>query len=106
MPSRTGHRHVAGRTTHIDIDDLGAGAFGDPRTFRHPACLAARELNDMRAYSGRLAPQPRHWAAIFTRSSLAVISETTNPAPRAAVKRRKGASVTPDIGARMTRLAS
>src|SRR6266849_9542139 len=41
-----------------------------------------------------------------TRSSLAVISDTTRPAPSAAVKRRKGASVTPDIGARRTRLAT
>src|SRR5215468_10732631 len=39
------------------------------------------------------------------RSSLAVISETTRPAPRPAAIRRKGASVTPDIGARKTRLA-
>ncbi|OIQ64795.1 hypothetical protein GALL_536530 [mine drainage metagenome] len=42
----------------------------------------------------------------FTRSSLAVISETTSPAPSAAVRRRKGASVTPDMGARKTRLAT
>src|SRR6476469_1317732 len=42
----------------------------------------------------------------LTRSSLAVISETTRPAPKAAVKRRKGASVTPDIGARRTRFAT
>src|SRR5205823_14790266 len=41
----------------------------------------------------------------LTRSSLAVISEITRPAPSAAVKRRNGASVTPDIGARRTGLA-
>src|SRR3954464_10189273 len=41
-----------------------------------------------------------------TRSSLAVISETTRPAPSDAAKRRNGASVTPDIGARNTRLAN
>src|SRR5436190_10526418 len=40
----------------------------------------------------------------LTRSSLAVISEITRPAPSAAVKRRNGASVTPDIGARRTGL--
>src|SRR5580658_1280876 len=42
----------------------------------------------------------------LTRSSLAVISDTTRPAPSAAAKRRKGASVTPDMGARKTRLAT
>src|ERR1700754_2541573 len=41
-----------------------------------------------------------------TRSSLAVISETTRPAPSRAASRRKGASVTPDMGARRTRLAT
>jgi len=40
------------------------------------------------------------------RSSLAVISDTTRPAPRRATKRRKGASVTPDIGAKITGLGS
>ena len=57
-------RHMARRTAHIDIDDFGAGGFGDPRAFRHPSGLAARELNDMRTYSGRLASQPRHRPAI------------------------------------------
>ena len=42
----------------------------------------------------------------LTRSSLAVISETTSPAPRAAANRLNGASVTPDMGARRTRLAT
>src|SRR6201991_3222637 len=41
----------------------------------------------------------------WTRSSLAVISETTRPAPSEAASRRKGASVTPDIGANKTRFA-
>src|ERR1700719_343964 len=42
----------------------------------------------------------------LTRSLLAVISETTSPAPRVAANRRNGASVTPDIGASRTRLAT
>src|SRR5882762_7394356 len=42
----------------------------------------------------------------WTRSSLAVISETTRPAPSEAASRRNGASVTPDIGASKTRLAT
>jgi len=41
----------------------------------------------------------------LTRSSLAVISETTKPAPSVAARRRNGASVIPDIGARRTRFA-
>ena len=28
--------HVARRTAHVDIDDVGAGGFGDPRALRHP----------------------------------------------------------------------
>src|SRR6185295_5917440 len=42
----------------------------------------------------------------YTSASLAVISETTSPAPSVAASRRKGASVTQDIGARRTRLAA
>src|ERR1700761_3489690 len=42
----------------------------------------------------------------WTRSSLAVISETTRPAPGEAASRRNGASAIPDIGASRTRLAS
>src|SRR4051794_34665352 len=39
-------------------------------------------------------------------SSLAVISETTRPAPNSAASRRTGESVTPDIGARKTGVAT
>jgi hypothetical protein len=56
---------MARRTAHVDIDDFGTSGFGDARAFRHPSGLAARELNDVRAYSCRLASQPRHWAAIY-----------------------------------------
>src|SRR5216684_7636185 len=55
---------MARRTAHVDIDNFGACGFGDPRAFRHPFDLAARELNHMRTYSGGLATQPRHWATI------------------------------------------
>jgi hypothetical protein len=50
--------------THIDIDNVGAGGFRDPSALRHPVGLAACELNDMGTYSGGLASQPRHWAAV------------------------------------------
>ena len=56
--------HVARRTAHVDIDDVGAGGFGDPRALRHPVRLAAGELHDMRADAGRLAAQPRHRPAV------------------------------------------
>src|ERR1700716_883126 len=56
----------------------------------------------MPAASRRSTDIGRPW----TRSSLAVISETTRPAPREAASRRNGASVTPDIGASKTRLAT
>jgi hypothetical protein len=39
-------------------------------------------------------------------AALAVISETTKPAPSRAAARRKGASVTPDMGASNTRFGS
>ena len=48
-------RHMARRTAHIDIDNFGSGGFSDAGAFRHPPDLAARELNDMRTNSGRLA---------------------------------------------------
>ena len=35
-------------------------------------------------------------------ASLAIISDTTSPAPNFLTRRRKGKSVTPDIGARIT----
>jgi len=41
----------------------------------------------------------RVWRII---ASLAIISETTSPAPSRFTRRRNGISVTPDIGARMT----
>src|SRR5205823_7380837 len=47
-----------------DIDDFSAGGLGDPRAFRHPADLASCELNNVRTYAGRLAPQSRHRAAV------------------------------------------
>jgi hypothetical protein len=52
------------RATHVDIDNVSAGGFGDPRAFRHPPLLAAGELHDMRTDSGGLAAQPRHRAAV------------------------------------------
>src|SRR5258707_4266477 len=55
----------------------------------------------MPAASHRRTDIGRPW----TRSSLAVISETTRPAPSEAASRRNGASVTPDIGASKTRFA-
>ena len=45
-------------------------------------------------------------AALRASASLATISETTSPAPSRGGKRRNGASVTPDIGARKTRFGS
>src|SRR5665811_2349397 len=56
--------HMTRGTTHVDVDDFGAGGFGNPRAFRHPPDLATRELNDMGTNSCRLASQPRHWPAI------------------------------------------
>ena len=57
--------HMTGRTTHIDIDDVGAGGFRDLRALGHPMRLAARELNDVRSDTGCLAAQPRHRPAVY-----------------------------------------
>ena len=51
--------------------------------------LAARVLRDV-------------WIALDGWASEAIISETTRPAPKPLTIRRKGASVTPDMGARTT----
>ena len=56
--------HMARRAAHIDVDDVGAGGFGDPGALRHPVRLAARELHDMRADAGGLAAQKRHRPAV------------------------------------------
>jgi hypothetical protein len=42
----------------------------------------------------------------WIRAWLAIISETTSPAPKRLARRRKGKSVTPDMGARITGLSS
>ena len=55
---------VAGRTAHVDVDDVGAGGFRDPRALGHPVRLAAGKLNDMRADARGLAAQQRHRAAV------------------------------------------
>ena len=55
---------VARGAAHVDIDDVGAGGFGDARAFRHPMRFAACELNDVRPYPGRLASQNRHRPAM------------------------------------------
>jgi hypothetical protein len=52
--------------------------------------------------SARNRASGRPWAS----APLAVISETTNPAPRSAARRRNGASVIPDIGAKITGFGS
>ena len=41
-----------------------------------------------------------------TKPAQAVISETTSPAPSRSARRRNGASVIPDIGARITRFGT
>ena len=71
--------------------------FGDARALRHPVRLAAGELDDVDADALAFDPQ-RCVVAPSARSPLAVISETTRPAPSRAARRRNGASVMPDIG--------
>jgi hypothetical protein len=56
---------VPRRTAHIDVDDVGASGFGDPRAFRHPTDLASGELNDMRADTGCLASQLGHRPLVY-----------------------------------------
>ena len=72
--------HVPGRAAHVDVDDVGAGALGDARAFRHPARLAAGELHDVEPQALPFGAQ-RARARPSTSSALAVISETTRPAP-------------------------
>ena len=55
---------VPRRAAHVDVDDVGAGGFRDPRPLGHPVRLAARELDHMGADAGRLAAQPGHRLAL------------------------------------------
>ena len=38
---------VLGRAAHVDVDDVGAGAFRDARAFGHPARFASGQLHDV-----------------------------------------------------------
>ena len=100
--SRFAVRHVTRGTAHVDVDDVGAGGFRDPRAFGHPLRLAAGKLHHMRTRRRRPRIAAARSAGPCARSSLAVISETTRPAPSSAASFLNGASVTPDIGASTT----
>ena len=67
--------HVLGRAAHVDVDDVGAGAFRDARALRHPVRLAAGELHDVEPQP--LAVEP----ALLRRAAL-------RPAPRSRSFRR------------------
>ncbi len=57
--------HMPRRTAHVDVDDVGAGRFRDPRAFGHPVALAAGELHDMGANAGCLTTKPGHRLAVY-----------------------------------------
>ncbi len=54
------------------------------------------------ASSGTFSAMRSDWRFCRIIASLAIISETTSPAPLRFTRRRNGRSVTPDIGARIT----
>ena len=56
----------------------------------------------MGSSSGELSAMSSDFRDSRMRAWLAIISETTSPAPLRLTRRRKGKSVTPDMGARMT----
>src|SRR5262249_12364954 len=60
-------------------------------------------IGQVAAHGGRIVGC-EHPAAM--RAALAVISETTKPAPRSGARRRNGASGIPDIGAKITGFGS
>ncbi|MGY3082064.1 hypothetical protein ACVWZZ_008472 [Bradyrhizobium sp. LM6.10] len=55
---------VAGRTAHVDVDDVGAFGFGNPGALRHPMRLATGELDHVRTDPGGFAAQPGHPMAV------------------------------------------
>src|SRR5215471_16645852 len=65
-----------------------------------PASCTTCTSTPLPSARSRASPRPS------TRAELAVISDTTSPAPSRAANRRYGASVTPDIGASTTGLGS
>ena len=56
--------NVPRRAAHVDVDDVGAGGFRDPRALGHPVRLATRQLDHVRTDPGRFAAQLRHRAAV------------------------------------------
>ena len=96
--------HVPRRAAHVDIDDLGPFA----SAMRAPSAIQSVSQPASWTTWGPIAlpfhPQPRVTLA-GRKAAQAIISDTTSPAPSRAARRRNGASVTPDIGARNTGLA-
>ncbi|MCY1238524.1 hypothetical protein D9M72_512660 [compost metagenome] len=52
-------RHLLGRASHVDVDDIGTIVCSYLGGFRHPMGLTAGKLNDMRFDAGVLEPRPR-----------------------------------------------
>ncbi len=50
--------HLPRRTAHVDVDDGGAAGLRDARALPHPARLATRQLDDVRAQALPFGPQP------------------------------------------------
>ncbi len=51
--------HGLGRAAHVDVDHVGAVGLGEPRALRHPARVAAGELDDVGQHALALGPQAR-----------------------------------------------
>ena len=58
---------VSRRAAHVDVDDGGAGRFGDPRALTHPARFAPRELHHVGIEATPLRPQQRVGTALGQR---------------------------------------
>ena len=93
------------RAAHVDVDDRGAGALGDARAFGHPARFAAGKLHDMQAGAVVFEAPPGD-AFAFSERGAGRHFRDDEPRPCPAARRRNGASVTPDIGAKKTGLGS
>ena len=93
--------HLARRTPHVDVDNIGPQVGGDPRALGHPAGLAARELYHPAVQL--CDPDVRIARRVDRGSGVRSPPSRKPPArPSASASVRNGRSVIPDMGASMT----
>jgi hypothetical protein len=94
--------HLFHRATEIYVDYARPAVGVELSRLSHDARLAAGQLHGHGLLVGAVFGIVIDWRVSRIIASLAIISDTTRPAPSRLTSLRNGKSLTPDIGARMT----